>query len=229
MDLRNYEATPKRPPPPLPQRPPVPESTPAKPSLQQPSLLVDTGAVTNAIGETAFVEMVGEFIHDYAMAEHHARASAAAPAADTTTMNELRNNILQHASQAAATAGNRDEADIERLLSVVMSPEDARHFAAAASDRGILSAAAPHAHPLGDQRGNAPPSGQPNFTQATQVRAAEMQHEIRAIAELGAMVLQHETAFDRLHRQAVQTHVKLHDMPACNDRPSMRYSILWRR
>ncbi len=134
--------------------------------------------------------MLGEAVHDYAMTET-TPSRFTAPGAVTMTVDELRSR----SAQRTATAGERAEEEIERLLSVVMDPADARRFAAATSDRGILTAAA-------GERGDAPPSGR--FTPDERARAAEMQHEIRAMAELGEMVLRHETSFDRTYREAIQ-------------------------
>ncbi len=101
------------------------------------------------------------------------------------------------------TIGERDQDNLETLLAVVLDPEDARHFAAAVSDRGIITAAAPQAYP-----GALLPGGNPDalrngrFSSDDRERAEQMHHHIRNIAELAATILASETDIDRAVREA---------------------------
>ncbi len=103
----------------------------------------------------------------------------------------------------ANLVGERTQDEVEELLSVVMEPSDAPILAAATSEEGIIAAATARFPPIGmdhtfGERGNAPPSSR--FTPEERARAAEIQQEVRAMAEIGSMVQHHER--DRAIRQA---------------------------
>jgi hypothetical protein len=99
------------------------------------------------------------------------------------------------------TIGERDEDNLQTLLAVLLDPEDATDFAAAVSNRGILTAVAPNAYPGSLlPGGNVLPDGR--FDPPMQDRAEQMHHQIRNIAEMGGMILASETDLDRTVREA---------------------------